>query len=108
MDYLSFLQFMLRIFTVILIMATIVFIYAVLKGHSYFRKLSKLVESLAVDITDEKIGEFIYYLDENYIPFYAGGMMRAGYQLVEMDESADDEIKRKLKVKLLSRGIGGI
>lgn len=108
MEYLLFIELVLRIFTIILLLASIFFIYTVLKGYNYFRKLSKVVESLSEDVTSEKVNEFMSYLDVKYIPFYAGGMMKAGYQLVEMVEEIDDDLKKKLKIKILGKGIGGI
>lgn len=108
MGFLLFTQFILRVFTVILLISTTVFIYTVSKGYIYFTKLGKVVESLSEGVTAEKIDEFINHLDAKYIPFYVGGMMKAGYQLVGMDESIDDELKKRLKIKILSRGIGGI
>ncbi|NLC66589.1 MAG: hypothetical protein GX752_06590 [Clostridium sp.] len=108
MRFLLFTQLILQVFTVILLISTTVFIYTASKGYIYFTKLGKLVESLSEDITVEKIYEFMNHLDAKYIPFYVAGMMKAGYQLVGMDKSVDDELKKRLKIKILSRGIGGI
>lgn len=103
MGFLLFTQFILRIFTIPLLLTSIFLIYTVLKGYNYFRKLGKVVESLSEGVTAEKIDEFMNHLDAKYIPFYVGGMMKAGYQLVGMDESVDCELKKRLKIKILSR-----
>lgn len=108
MEFLLFTHFMLKIFTILLLLTSIFLIYTVLKGYTYFRKLGKVVEILSEGVTAEKVKEFMSCLDEKYLPFYVGGMIKAGYQLVEMDDSIDNELKKRLKIKILGKGIGGI
>lgn len=105
MKFLIFLQLALKVTTFVFVISTIFFLYIIYKGFLYTNNLSKKVNELGKGITFEKVEEFKAFLNTKYIPFYAANFVKAGYRLIEMDENIDAEIKKKIKVMALSKGI---
>ena len=109
----QFNNMLLSLFMVLISIPRIIFvllllygIYLVIIGHRFTSKLDKMVYTLSEEgVTAERVEDFIKHLDVKYIPFYANSYIRAGYQLVEMDEEIDDSIKKRLKVRILGKGI---
>ncbi|CAK7036980.1 hypothetical protein [Tissierella sp.] len=105
MQFYKFLQSALVISTYLFIITAIFFFYTIVKGYKYTINLSKKVYSLGKGITIEKVEDFMAYLDVKYIPFYAVNFVKAGYRLIAMDQGVDEELKRKLKIMSLSKGV---
>lgn len=82
-------------------------LYIVFKSARYTDRLIKKVYDLGKGITAEKIEDFISYLDTRYIPFkfQAPDFMKAGYKLISMDYGTDEELKRRLRIVILSKGV---
>lgn len=103
---LSLFMVLISIPRIIFILLLLYGIYLVIIGHRFTSKLDKMVYTLSEEgVTAERVEDFIKHLDVKYIPFYANSYIRAGYQLVEMDEEVDDSLKKRLKVRILGKGI---
>lgn len=105
MLFLNFLRIALRFTTFLFILSVIFFFYIIFKGYQYTRNISKKVYELGKGVTHEKIEDYIAYIDTKYIPFYATNFVKAGYKLIDMDESIDENIKKNLKIIILGKGI---
>lgn len=109
----QFNNMLLSILKILIIIPRVIFIllifygfYLIIIGHRFTSKLDKMIYTLSEEgVTIERTESFIKHLDVKYIPFYANSYIRAGYQLVEMDEEIDDSIKKRLKVRILGKGI---
>lgn len=105
MQHYKFLQSALEIHTYLFLLSTTFLLYIIFKGYRYTSILSKMVYRLGKGITDEKVEDFIAYLDTKYIPFYATNLVKSAYRLVDMDESIEVDLKLRLKIMALSKGI---
>ena len=109
----QFNNMLLSLFMVLISIPEVIFIllllyafYLIIIGHRFTSKLDKMIYTLSEEgVTIERTESFIKHLDVKYIPFYANSYIRAGYQLVEMDEEIDDSLKKRLKVRILGKGI---
>lgn len=103
----QFIQVSLAIFTYTFVFSGIILLISLLWGYKYTHTLSKKVYNLGKGITAEDVEEFRNYLDAKYIPFrfYTNNLIKAGYRLIQMDENIDQELKQKLKIMTLSKGI---
>ena len=103
---LSIFKILISIPEVIFLLLLLYAFYLIIIGHRFTSKLDKMIYTLSEEgVTIERTESFIKHLDVKYIPFYANSFIRAGYQLVEMDEELDDGLKKKLKVRILGKGI---
>ena len=105
MQHYKFLQSALEIHVYLFLLSTTFLLYIIFKGYRCTSILSKKVYNLGKGITPEKVEDFISYLDTKYIPFYAGSLVKSGYRLVDMDGSVEDDLKQRLKIRALSKGI---
>lgn len=107
MNYSKFLQSAFIVNIYILIIGVIFLMLLAYKGYRYTNILSKKVYNLGKKVTPGNVEDLITYLDAKNIPFrpYTLGLIKGGYKIVEMDDSIDVELKKRLKVMVLSKGI---
>lgn len=107
MQYYKILSFTLTIFTFLLVLSMMFLLYTIFKGYRYTDALSKKIYDLGKGVTSKKVEDFIVFIDTRYIPFrfYTHGLIKAGFRIVDMDKDIDIELKKKLKIMALSKGI---
>lgn len=87
---------------------TIFLVYRICKDGLFVSKLSKKVSNLESPLmTIEMVEDLIKFIDVKHIPFiwYSDRLLKGGYRLVLLGENLDEQIKYRLKRKLLSKGI---
>lgn len=70
-------------------------------------KIQKTVYDLQMDLTNEKVNNFANIIDAMDIPNRAVNWktIKAGYQLIILNNNIDSEVKEHLKIILLSKGV---
>lgn len=87
----------------LIILINIVFI----KGHLDGRKIKKEVYKLRKDLDNNSVREYITFLEQNHIaPARTHqDFIRAGYEIVKMNDNIDIELVKELKIIILCKGI---
>lgn len=77
------------------------------KGYIVGRKIKENTYQLGKDLTNEKVEEYIKYIDYIEIPprKYYWNILKAGYKIVELNNSIDKKVLEQLKITILSKGI---
>ncbi len=78
-----------------------------IKGYLVGNKLKKLTFELSKHCTEEKIENYINFIENNEIPpkQYFWNLMVATHKLIEMGNAIDKELKDKFKILILGKGI---
>ena len=106
--FLDILQNALYIHSFLFFSLTILLIYLLCKAGIFVDKLSKKVSNLAsIPITREMVEDLITHIDIKHIPhiWYTHRLIKGAYKLILIEENLDEQLKYKLKRKLLSKGI---
>lgn len=106
--FLNFLQNALYVHSFLFFTLTIIFLLTICRASWFVNNLSKKVSIFSdVPITEKMVEDFIRFIDIRHIPFiwYTHRLIKGGYKLILLEENLDEQIKYKLKRKLLSKGI---
>lgn len=87
----------------LIILINIVFI----KGHLDGRKIKKEVYKLRKDLDNNSVREYITFLEQNHIAPVRPhqDFIRAGYEIVKMNDNIDIELVKDLRIIILCKGI---
>lgn len=87
----------------LIILLNIVFI----KGYLDGRKIKKEVYKLRKDLDNSSIREYITFLEQNHIASVRPhqDLIRAGYEIVKMNDNIDKDLVKELKIIILCKGI---
>lgn len=87
---------------------TIVVVYSIIKDGLFISRLSRKISNLeSPAVTSAMVEDLIEFIDVRHIPFiwYSDRLLKGGYKLVLLEQNLDEQLKDKLKRKLLSKGI---
>ncbi|QUH21255.1 hypothetical protein [Alkaliphilus sp. B6464] len=84
-----------------------IIIVKTIKFSNNERRIRSMVYDLQFNLTNEKVNDFANIISTMDIPNRPVNWktIRAGYHLIELDVNIDNEVKSKLKVILLSKGV---
>lgn len=87
----------------LIIIINIIFI----KGHLDGRKIKKEVYNLRKDLDNDSVREYMTFLEQNNIAPVRQhqDLVRAGYEMVKMNDNIDKELVKELKIIILCKGI---
>jgi len=108
MFFIDILQNALYINSFLFFSLTIVVVFSITKDGFFITKLSKKISNLeSPQITTEMVEDLIKFINIKHIPFiwYSERLLKGGYKLVLLEQNLDEQLKDKLKRKLLSKGI---
>ncbi len=77
------------------------------KGCLIGRKIKERTYQLGKDLTNEKVEDYIKYIDSLNIPprKYHWNMLRLGYEIIKMNKEIDANLIYQLKITILSKGV---
>lgn len=92
---------------VLMIFSVIVINIILWKGYLVGRKIKDKTYDLGKDLTNEKVEDYIKFIDRIEIPprKYYWNMIKAGYEIVKISETIDEKLVEQLKITILSKGI---
>lgn len=105
MEMISYISLMLFIITLTII--SLIFVYLAYKCVKTGEEIAKITNGLADNLTDMKVKEYMDYINSIKVPNRKvyWNTLRAGYELIEMNDNIDRELKTHLKITMLSKGI---
>lgn len=110
MDELAIVEFIYH-FTVILyyVLIPIFFLTIIfsIKEHWKAKQIKAKTYELRKDLTNEKVSTYITFIDSLDVPnrkVYRE-ILKAGYYLIDLDNSIEENLKRQLRTTMLSKGL---
>lgn len=103
----KFLFYLNIISVIILIPSFIGIIYLMYKGYRIGEAIKKKTYELGKDLNIKKVEDYNMFVDSIEVPNRKvyWNMLKAGYKLIEMNDSIDNKTKEQLKITMLSKGI---
>lgn len=92
---------------ILMILAAIGINIILWNGYRIGKKLKEKTYNLGNNLTNEKVEDYIKYIDSIEIPprKYHWNMIKAGYKVIELNRGIDEELIRQLRITILSKGI---
>lgn len=92
---------------VLMIFSVIVINIILWKGYLVGRKIKDKTYDLGKDLTNEKVEDYIKFIDRIEIPprKYYWNMIKAGYEIVRQNKKIDIELVGQLSTTILSKGV---
>lgn len=77
------------------------------KGYLVGKKIKEKTYQLGKDLTDEKVENYIKYIDSVEVPprRYHWDMLKSGYEIVKTNKDIDIRLAEQLRITILSKGI---
>lgn len=71
------------------------------------RKIKEKTYQIGKDLTNEKVEDYIKYIDSVNIPprKYHWNMLKSGYEIVKVNNLIDRKLVERFKITILSKGI---
>lgn len=91
----------------ITIISFIAIFYLLYKGYRTGVKIKEITYNLGKNLDNEKVLDYISFVDRIEIPDRKvyWNTLKAGYRLIEMNDSIDDKLKEQLEIVMLSKGV---
>lgn len=91
----------------ITVISFIAIFYLLYKGYRTGMRIKKITYELGKELDNERVLDYMNFTDSIEIPDRKvyWNTLKAGYRLIEMDNSIDDKLKEQLKIVMLSKGI---
>lgn len=92
---------------ILMILSVIAINIILWKGYLIGRKIKEKTYQLGKDPTNEKVEDYIKYIDSVNIPprKYHWNMLKSGYEIVKVNNVIDRKLVEQLRITMLSKGV---